>query len=465
MRERTDIVIVGAGPAGLSAADVLGEAGLNVVVLDDQPAPGGQVYRAIGKANQPLGDVLGPDYTKGASLLKGLEHGNVEYRPGATVWQVTGEREVCYSIDGRGHTVTGDRVILATGAMERPMPFPGWTLPGVMTIGGAQTLLKSSGLIWDGPIVLAGSGPLLYLFAAQAVRIGADVTMVLETAPKPDPTKVLAGLAGFVTAPGYLAKGLTLLKELRKAGIPRVSRVHELKATGDGHIETVRYRAGNKWQEQPTSQLLIHQGVVPNTQITRSLELPHDWSAQQRCWRPRVNEDLTTDLDGILVAGDGAGISGADAAVHQGCLAAVSAMSGLDGVDPAGFSARADKARAALHRHLKARPFLDALYRPHQAFLTPEDDTVICRCEEVTAGDVRRYVTLGCLGPNQTKAFGRPGMGPCQGRFCGLTVSEIIAAERGVVMDDVGYYRIRSPIKPVTLGEVADTAGDEEVVL
>ncbi len=465
MRERTDIVIVGAGPAGLSAADVLGDAGLNVVVLDDQPAPGGQVYRSISRTNEHFDSVLGPDYAKGTALLKGLDHGCVEYRPNATVWQMTEEREIFYSVGGRGHSVTGDRIILATGAMERPMPFPGWTLPGVMTAGGAQTLLKSSGLLWDGPIVLAGSGPLLYLFAAQAARLGANVAMLLETAPKPDPFAVLSGLAGFLTAPGYLAKGLSLIRELRKAGVPRVSRVEGLEAVGDRHIEAVRYRVGKTWREQATTQLLVHQGVVPNTQITRSLGLRHDWDPQQRCWRPPVNESHETGMDGILVAGDGAGISGADAAVHQGRLAAYSAMSGLEGVDQSSFANRVGKERAGLRRHFKARPFLDALYRPNEAFLSPPDDTIVCRCEEVTAGDIRRYVGLGCLGPNQTKAFGRSGMGPCQGRLCGLTVSEIIAAERGVAMDDVGYYRIRSPIKPVTLGEVADTAGDEDVVL
>ena len=117
--------------------------------------------------------------------------------------------------------------------------------------------------------------------------------------------------------------------------------------------------------------------------------------------------------------------------------------------------------RRSLSIHLAARPFLDALYAPAPEFLCPEDRTLVCRCEEVSAGDIRHYVRLGCLGPNQTKAFGRPGMGPCQGRLCGLTVSELIAAERGMCPSQIGYYRIRPPIKPVTLGELASLATPE----
>ena len=164
------------------------------------------------------------------------------------------------------------------------------------------------------------------------------------------------------------------------------------------------------------------------------------------------------------MAGDGGGIGGAAVAAMQGRLAALDIGRRLGSIDGVERDRRADPHRAAMARHLRIRPFLDALYRPVEAIRRPEDETLVCRCEEVTAGDIREMVRMGCLGPNQTKSFGRPGMGPCQGRMCGLTVSEIIAAERALPVAEVGYYRIRPPIKPITLGELAAFApcGSEE---
>ena len=201
--------------------------------------------------------------------------------------------------------------------------------------------------------------------------------------------------------------------------------------------------------------MLVHNGVVPNVQIGRVLGLAHDWDGLQRCWRPRTDVWGGTALDGLSIAGDGGGIGGAMAAEHQGHLAGLLAARGLGKISVDACARRAGPVRRELARHLAIRPFLDALYAPAREFLSPADRTIVCRCEEVTAGAIRDFVRLGCLGPNQTKAFGRPGMGPCQGRFCGLTVSEIIADARRVPMAEVGYYRIRPPIKPVTLGELA----------
>ena len=201
--------------------------------------------------------------------------------------------------------------------------------------------------------------------------------------------------------------------------------------------------------------LLIHNGVVPNVQITRALGLDHVWEPLQRCWRPRLGEWGETAIEDIAVAGDGGGIAGAEAAVHRGRIAGLNAARRLGALSADEAKRRARRERRRLAGHEAARPFLDALYAPAPAFLVPPDETIVCRCEEVTAGAIREQVTLGCLGPNQMKAFVRAGMGPCQGRLCGLSVSEIIAAARNVPIGDVGYYRIRPPICPVTLGEIA----------
>jgi len=159
---------------------------------------------------------------------------------------------------------------------------------------------------------------------------------------------------------------------------------------------------------------------------------------------------------GIYLAGDCRGIVGAKASASQGRLAAIAVASKLCPDARTELVQRENTVSAQLREQLRIRPFLDAVYRPMDSHRNPKDDSVIvCRCEEVTAGQIRAYAQLGCQGPNQTKAFGRCGMGPCQGRLCGLTVSELLAQARGVSPAEVGYYRIRPPIKPVTLGDLA----------
>ncbi len=455
MTDSTDLAIIGAGPAGLAAAKVVTEAGLEVVLLDDQAAAGGQIYRAVGLADRQRLELLGSDYAQGRELLATLDSPRLRHLAGATVWEVTRNREIYFTRNGKSACVIARRILLATGALERPMPFPGWTLPGVMTAGAGQILLKTSGLVPTEDVVLAGSGPLLLLLAQQYLRAGGRIAAIVETTPRRNTFKALHHLPGALRANAYLRKGLGLLREIRRHGVPHHRKAHKLAARGDKAVECLTFEAGGATHEIPCSLLLIHNGVVPNVQITRALGLAHDWDALQRCWRPRCDHWGVTEFDGLSIAGDGGGIGGALAAQHQGTLAGLHAARELGVLTAEACQSRAAPERRALAYHLAVRPFLDVLYAPAPEFLRPSDDTIACRCEEVTAGSIRGYVKLGCLGPNQTKSFGRPGMGPCQGRFCGLTVSEIIAEARGVPMDEVGYYRIRSPIKPVTLGELA----------
>lgn len=452
----TDLLVIGAGPAGLSAASQAARLGVTVTLLDEQAAPGGQIYRGVGESDPERLAVLGDDYAAGRRLLDGLA--GVEHRTRATVWEVTRDRAVLFSRDGEGQAIAARRIVLCTGALERPMPFPGWTLPGVMTAGAGQILLKTSGLLPATPSVLAGSGPLLYLLAVQLLRAGHPIAALVETTPPGNRWAALKHLPSALLEPGLLRRGLGLLAELRRHGIEHVRGAAGLRAEGRERLERVSFRAGGARRRLDCAALLVHNGVVPDLQITRSLGLAHDWDPGQRCWRPRLDAWGGTGIAGIAVAGDGAGIAGAEAAVPAGLLAGLQAAAGLGAITEAERDNRALAARNRLARLLKARPFIDALYAPAPAFLVPEDATLVCRCEEVTAGAVRGYVKLGCLGPNQTKAFGRPGMGPCQGRFCALTVAEVIAEARGVPVSEVGSYRIRPPIKPVTLGELAATA-------
>jgi thioredoxin reductase len=452
-----DLIVIGAGPAGMAAAQEAAGNGLSVLLLDEQRGAGGQIYRDIERADKRRGDLLGKDYLEGLALAEGLRHPSIEHIGGAVVWQIDGERRVAFSVDGAARIASGKRLLIATGAIERPMPVPGWTLPGVMTAGAAQILLKQSGVVCENA-VLAGSGPLLYLLAAQMVRAGTPPVALIETQTFGDMVSSMANVAGAIKGWRYLVKGLKLLAEIKRAGVKRFTGATRIAIEGSQAVEAIRFRADGKEHHFECATALLHHGVVPNTQIARSLGIPHHWNEQQRCFVPQKDDWGRSSITEVFIAGDGAGIGGAVAAALAGKIAALEVSCDLGALSRDERDRRASSIRHQLKRELAARPFIDRAYPPYTEALSPADSTIICRCEEVTAGDIRRYAFLGCIGPNQAKAFGRPGMGPCQGRYCGLAVTELLAEANGQSQTETGYYRIRPPLKPVTLGELAALA-------
>jgi bacterioferritin-associated ferredoxin len=321
-----------------------------------------------------------------------------------------------------------------------------------MTAGAAQTMLKSSALVPDGRTVIAGQGPLLWLLAAQILRLGGRIDRILDTTERGNYFSALPHAFAFLTSP-YFAKGLALMREVR-AKVPVVSAVSELAAAGDGQLATVSYVAGGRRETMPADLLLLHQGVVPNVNLAMAAGVEHRWDERQLCWSPVLDLNGGSSIDGIAIAGDGAGIGGAEAAVFRGRLAARAA---IDVLAPAAAAKSVSMAalRAGLVRAERGRAFLDTLFRPAPRFRIPSGDTVVCRCEEVTANDILDSVAIGATGPNQLKAYRRTGMGPCQGRLCGLTVTELMAQARGKSPEEIGYYRLRAPVKPITLAELA----------
>jgi NADPH-dependent 2,4-dienoyl-CoA reductase/sulfur reductase-like enzyme len=346
-------------------------------------------------------------------------------------------------------------VLVATGAIERPVPIRGWTLPGVMTAGAAQIALKTADLVPSGRTVLAGQGPLFWLVAAQLIRAGAPPALMLETRPHANlHAAALLLPRALWPARRALVKGLGLIGDVKRAGIPILRRVTGLRAIGGADLESVAWDGG----EAPADLLLLHEGVIPSTQISLGLQLDHRWDEAQLCWRPVVDEWGATRLSTIAIAGDGGGIAGAEAAALSGRLAALDAASFLDKIDPAERDRRAAPIRRALRRELAIRPFLDALYRPAPPVLVPPDEVIACRCEEVSVAQIRRAARLGAQGPNQAKAFTRCGMGPCQGRVCGPIVGAVMADTLGRSIAATGTYRPRAPYKPITVGALAGLA-------
>ncbi len=461
-----DVAVVGAGPAGLVAARVCAEKGLATIVYDEQTAPGGQIYRAVTASPLRRTGILGDDYWQGASLARAFEMSGAQYVPRASVWAAApredGTWQLGVSIAGTSRAPVARSLILATGAQERPFPIPGWTLPGVMTVGAAQLLLKTSGQVPSGPTVIAGCGPLLWLLAWQYLNAGVKIEALLETTPRGRLAQAMPHAAGFMLS-DYLAKGMQLVRHVRRH-VKVVEYVTALAAEGDDRLRRVRYEVDGADEALPADLLLLHQGVVPGINLAQAIGCALQWNERQACFEPAVDAWGGSSLPNLYIAGDGAGIAGTAAAAARGALAGLAVANALGRIDGRARDKLAVAHRAELARALRGRAFFDTLYRPADAFRIPTGDTLVCRCEEVTARDIVEQVRRGCPGPNQLKAFLRCGMGLCQGRHCGLTVTELIAQERGVPPAEVGHFRLRFPAKPVTLGELASMPSSPEAL-
>jgi NADPH-dependent 2,4-dienoyl-CoA reductase/sulfur reductase-like enzyme len=464
-----DVAIVGAGPAGMAAATRCREFGLDVAVYDEQPGSGGQIYRGITRSPLRQPEVLGADYWQGAPLVRAFEKSGAVHVPDATVWSATANDEgVALGIaigtpDRRASRVVQARaVILATGALERPFPIPGWTLPGVLGAGAAQILLKTAGVVPQGRTVLAGSGPLLWLLAWQYLRAGVPVDAMLDTTPRGRLGKALRHAADFARSP-YFAKGRELVRDVRR-GTRVIEYVTALTIDGDHAARTVRYAVDGHERTMPVDQVMLHQGVVPDVNLAQAAGCVLAWNPAQACFAPVVDAWGGTAVAGLYVAGDGAGIAGALAAVPRGRLTALAVANALGRINHVARDSIARRDRDELAVAMRGRTFLDVLYRPADAFVLPSGSTLVCRCEEIDAQSVIDLARRGCAGPNQMKAYVRCGMGPCQGRFCGLTVNALIAREQQRDPAEVGYYRLRFPVKPVTLAEMASGPTTPEAI-
>lgn len=453
---RVNLAIIGAGPAGMSAALRARQAGLSVALFDEQPTPGGQIYRGIiNQRSQKLQTVLGPDYAVGETIARPfLDAADIAYHPGATVWRVA-HGELSWTSKHSAGDLQADRILAATGAMERPFPIEGWTLPGAMTAGAAQILLKMNGVVADGA-VFVGCGPLLYLIVNQYLEAGVKVGAVLDTAPRANWAVAVKHIGGALRSPSYLMKGLKLLRNIRKSGIPCHAGVREIKILGTTHVSGVKWTGSSGEASLECENVFLHHGVIPNVNLTMAARCEHRWDNIQACFRPVVDDFGRTSCDWLVSAGDGAGIAGAKSAALSGEIAALAIAHDLGVLDAQELERQSAPLLSQRRKDQLIRPFLDARYLPLPNFRAPENpNIIICRCEEVRRGDIACAVAEGCPGPNQFKSFTRAGMGPCQGRMCGNTVVESFSADTGKSPDAIGYYRIRMPVKPVTIGEIA----------
>jgi thioredoxin reductase/bacterioferritin-associated ferredoxin len=450
-----DVIVIGAGPAGLSAASCLAEMGLDVLCLDEQTKPGGQIYRNIQDAPSKRRELLGDDYEAGDDIVNRFLSSGAAYEDRAMVWQAEADGRICYSRFNKSKQIRANHIIAATGAMERPMPIPGWTLPGVMGAGAANNLTKEAGLTPEGRVVLAGNGPLLLLEASLLIKKGVKIDAILEISPKLPSVKSVPHAPKALLRTDFLWKGISLLREIKKANIPHYKGVSNIQALGKEQLEIVTAENGSEKLSIKTDMLLLHFGVIPNTHLFRQIGCKLAWHSDQRYWFPECDPWGRTSCEQIFAAGDGARVSGAIAARYKGEIAALE-VARCSGIIP---EYERDRLALPLLKAIKhdhwPRPFVDSLYAPRPDQFTFDDDTILCRCETISVRDIKKMVNEGVRELNEIKCITRAGMGPCQGRMCGSAIAEVIAWHTRSSPDEAGLLTIRPPLKPIPLEEVA----------
>lgn len=455
-----DVIVIGAGPAGMAASVDLARAGRRVIVLDMQSAPGGQIFRGL-EANLAAGPkaavlmrALGPAYAAGSDLIRVFrETEGIDFRPGHTVWEVRRDGTVGWLQGAEAGYLRAAHVVLANGAMERPVPFPGWTLPGVMTAGAVQTLLKAGQMKPVGRVAIAGTGPLVFLLADQMRRLGVRPVMLARTDRLRDQIGALPKLR--MPALPALAKGAGWLARLRLAGIPMARGVTGIEAIGAAKVEALRLWRGRQVTEVGCDLLVVHDGIVPSIDLAQGAGARIDWNHGLQAWQAATGEDGAmvpapgaSLVDGpcrILLSGDARQIGGAEAAMAQG--RSVAALLLGRGVL---------ESRGRVRKSLRLRPFLDVAFPPGLSAKLPEGSTTVCRCEELDAARLRQMIAAGAQDIDQVRGLTRCGMGPCQGRHCAVTLARMIAAQTGAVP---APFRARPPVRPLPLAALAALMG------
>lgn len=455
---KSDLVVLGGGPAGGNAALAAAAAGLSVVLFDEQPAAGGQVWRApwAGKADA----YDSPERREGDALRAALAASSVDLRFGRRVWSVGG----AFRVDALGpdgnEWVEAPRLIAATGAHERVVPFPGWTLPGVIGLAAATVLLKSHAARPAGPVVVAGCGPLLAAVAAGILGAGGKVAAVVDLAGAGD---WLVAAPHLASRPSLLAQGLGWTLKIAGHGVPVLFRHAVRRVEGAERAERVVVApvdASGAFTDGPErsfeiGSLVVGHGLVPGGEVPRLFRAGTRFDRLRGGHVPELDADGRTSVPGLYAAGDGVGIKGAAAAVLNGTLAGLAAAHDSGRLSEGEWRRRADPVRASAS---KLAAFSDAIaglmaLRAGQVDSVPAD-TVVCRCEDVTRGEIEAAAEAGATEVNQLKHFTRCGMGPCQGRMCGETAAEILARALGVEREAVGQWTARPPLRPVPLADL-----------
>jgi thioredoxin reductase/bacterioferritin-associated ferredoxin len=460
VRREVPLVIIGGGPGGLSAAIAAANAGVKVLVIDENLQPGGQIYRQLPATFQARDPArLGVDYVDGRSLLKKVHDLSdaITIWNDALVWSVFESNQLAIARGSELVLLDAKAIVVATGAYERPLPLPGWTLPGVMTAGGAQLLLKSQRVRPGCRVLLAGCGPLQLVVANQMLDAGMDVVAVAESNTTRGAWRFLPDL---MHQPGLMIRGLKYIYRLKRAGV-QILQSHVLQGLqGDQEVEQAflgkvdsrcRPIAGET-KRFDVDTVCIGYGLIPTTWLTSMLGCAHFYDPIIGGWVPQFDENMQTDQPGVFVAGDGAGIAGVLVAKMEGTLAGLYAAVHAGGLSKDKAVQAASPVWKKLAGMGKFRRAMDRMYRIYpDLYANITDDTIVCRCEGISAGEIRKAIRQGTVNLNDIKKRTRSGMGYCQGTNCLPTITAMLAREFGAHPEEIPMMTTRPPARPIPL--------------
>jgi glycine/D-amino acid oxidase-like deaminating enzyme len=448
-----DILVVGAGPAGLSAAIAARRAGADVLVLEERDATGGQYFKPLAPSH--VAEQPDAQFRAGDALRAEAHAAGVTVATGVTVWGGFAPDEIAVLRDGRHQVTRPRRLILSPGAHERPIPIPGWTLPGVMTTGALQTLARAQRVSPGESVVIGGSGPLNLQLACELVAGGVRVAAVVEAAPKPGLAAWRDALAMAAASPELVFDGVRYLRALKRAGVPVIWGAQLVACEGEGRFTALRIATTGGERRIAADVAALNLGFQPETGLARALGCAQHF-VDQGLGRLETEADAEgrTSVPEVFAIGDGAALGGSRVALARGRLAGIAAARDLGFASPDAADARRALARAEAFQRALWRIFAP----PAFDFAAIPDTVTICRCEEVTAGALRDASGEGAASLPALKKATRAGMGRCQGRMCGATVARLAAAR-----SDTGFAAPRAPVKPVPAAALARNRDAEAV--
>ena len=460
--EEPQVLVVGGGPAGLNAAITAAEAGADVVLLDERGQAGGQYFKQPAVPTVP-GLERDQQFAAGSLLIERAHEAGVDIRSKSIVWGGFPGPEIHVASDKKPVVLRPSKLIVASGAYERGHVVPGWTLPGVMTTGAAQTLLRVSGVIPPGRILVAGNGPLNLQVALELARAGAQMAGLVESAPRPGLRHAAAATSMLFTAPRLTFTGIGMVAALRYQHVPtfyghvvnQVTRVEETLV-----VELVRLdgEAGDAIHLEVDAVCLGY-GFHPDNELLRLLGCGYDFDPQRDQMVMRRDADCRTSVADIFAVGDCVGTGGAAIAAADGVIA------GLAAARECGFACdnRIERtARRELIRHRRFQAALWSLYDPAGPFSTPTmPDTVVCRCENISSKTLDAAIDAGCDTLGAVKHKTRLGMGPCQGRYCVPVALSQLASRRGRAPEEFDTAAPRPPLRPLSLAELGGDWTDD----
>ena len=447
-------------------ASVIAEHGVDVVVIDERSKLGGQFYKQPPQERAIDDSRIDSQYRVGRKLIARAQEAGVRVLNDVTLWGAFAPDSLAARSEDCDWVLRPGRLVLATGAHERPVPIPGWTLPGVMTTGAAQTLLRSGQVAPGKRVMLSGNGPLNMQVAAELARAGVEVVALAEQADLRWWRNLGNGAGMLTAAPELVAKGFSYRTTLARAGVPVMDRASVVEIRGDQRVEaavlarldTAGIPLPGTEREFAADAVCLGYGFIPANEISRALGCDHRYDPVTGTLVAVRTPTGRTSLDSVWVVGDAGGINGAYVATALGAIAGADVLADL-GATSADLPARAgSRARRTLRRHRRFQHHLRGLYRVEP--LTTElahDATLVCRCESVTLGELREAFAGGAKSAGAAKRLTRAGMGKCQGRYCIPSVLALAAGASGVSPGEFSGFAPQAPIRPVAVGEVAGT--------